>query len=100
FVPPGEDDDFDAPDPPRGCVSPHDDSDTTSARELDGLSVASISVTCHADGWVVGEHALDPRGHLLCAVSDGYLPGVFGIADAYAAAVVNGDPTCPARRVE
>src|SRR5712692_5203141 len=76
----------------KAGLSLHGNSDAGLAGELDGLGVAGVGVARDPDAGVVGQHALDARGHLFAAVGDGHLPGVLRVADAYAAAVVDGDP--------
>jgi hypothetical protein len=57
-------------------------------------------MTRDADTGIVGEHALDARGHLRRAVGDDHLSCVLRVADADAASVVDRNPGCAAGSVE
>ena len=59
---------------------------------LKRLFVASIGVAHDAHAGVSGEDALDAGRSLGRAISDDDLPGVLAIADAHAAAMMEGDP--------
>src|SRR6202034_4896328 len=70
------------------------------ARDLDGFRVAGVDVAGDADARIVGEDALDARGHFLRPVGDQHLPRVQRVANADSAAVMNRNPARAARGVE
>ncbi len=57
-----------------------------------GFFIPGIDVTHHAGAGIVGQHSLQPPRCLRCAIGDDHLPGMDGVADAYAATVMDGDP--------
>src|SRR5215469_5553498 len=65
-----------------------------------GLGVTRVDVAGDADAGIVRKNAFNARGHFLGAVSDSDLSSMYGVTDADAAAIVNGNPACAAGSVE
>src|SRR5712691_1522141 len=87
--------------PPRGAYPlRHGNLHAGLARELDGFGIAGVGVSGNTDAGIVGEHALDARGHFFGAVGDRDLSGVLRVPDAHAAAIVNRNPRCAAGGIE
>ena len=66
----------------------------------DGLLVAGVGMPHHSGGRVVPEHPLDAAIGFFGAVADDDEPGVLRVPHPDAAAVMNGNPRCPARGVQ
>src|SRR5438270_7249857 len=60
--------------------------------EITSLFVARVRMADDSHTRICGEHTLDPFRHHVSAVGHGYLRGMQGVPDPYAAAVVNGNP--------
>src|SRR5579883_1714605 len=72
--------------------SEHGDLELLGAGGLDGQLVAGVGVARHAEGRVVGEHALQAPVHHLGAVGHGHLAGMQRVAHADAPAVMEAHP--------
>ena len=57
-------------------------------------------MTRHTNSRIIGQNALDALAHFPRAIGDRHLSRVQRVADAYSAAVVNGDPACAAGGIE
>ena len=63
---------------------------------MDGFRVAGVGVADDAQAGVAGEDALEAAIHFVGAIGDHDHSGVLRVADADAAAVVDGHPDAPA----
>src|SRR6266542_6003844 len=78
----------------------HRNLDARADGKLLSLVVARVRLAGHPYAWVISHHALDAPGHFIGAIGNRDLPRMLRVSDAYAAAVVDGEPRCARGGIE